>query len=113
METKITQSEKVTILEVSGRLDSSNYEVLNAEVSELIDSGVKELIIDFSFLDYISSAGLRVILISMKKLSSINGKLRLCSMQSFIKEVFTLAGFSSILNIDDDLESSIEEIKRG
>lgn len=113
METQIIKQEKITIIKVSGRLDSSNFESLGEEINSQIESGLRDFILDFEALEYISSAGLRVILVTMKKLTGIKGKLRLCSMQGFIKEVFDLSGFSAILKIDESLEESLKEIKRG
>ena len=66
------------------------------------------MIIDFKDLDYISSAGLRVILKATKALKREDGKMLLCDMQDYVKEVFEIAGFDSFLPIvgtmDDDLQ---------
>jgi len=67
------------------------------------------MIIDFKDLEYISSAGLRVILKATKALKREDGKMMLCDMQDYVKEVFEIAGFDSFLPIvgtmDDALRS--------
>ena len=60
---------------------------------ECIENGTQRLILDFQDLDYISSAGLRVILKATKNLKSAEGKLVLCAMQDYVKEVFEISGF--------------------
>jgi anti-sigma B factor antagonist len=57
------------------------------------------MIVDFKDLDYISSAGLRVILKTTKALNREEGKIMLCTMQDYVKEVFEIAGFDSFLPI--------------
>ncbi len=109
MEVMESKKDDVLIVKIVGRLDSNTYEILEQKMNGF--SGEKKIIIDFSELDYISSAGLRVILISAKKAKKIGGTLRLCGMKDFIKEIFDIAGFSKILFIDTNIEDSISLIK--
>ena len=68
-----------------------------------------DMVVDFRDLDYISSAGLRVILKATKAIKREDGRIMLCSMQDYVKEVFEIAGFDSFLPIvatmDDALKS--------
>lgn len=99
----------VLVVKVVGRLDSNTYEAFEQKMIEF--GNEKKVIIDFSELDYISSAGLRIILMNAKKIKKNGGQLRLCNIKEFIKEIFDIAGFSRILNIDEDLEVSIAASK--
>ena len=99
-----------SIVTITERLDTTNSNQLQAYLDELLKSGVLNLIIDFSDLDYISSSGLRIILVTAKRLKAARGEFRLCGMKKFIKEIFDISGFSKILKIDDDLETSISKI---
>ena len=94
----------VKVIKVSGRLDSNTFDVLGQKMNSIDDM---KIIMDFSELDYISSAGLRIILMNAKKMKKTGGHFRLCCMKEFIKEIFDIAGFSRILNIDDTFENSI------
>jgi anti-sigma B factor antagonist len=66
-------------------------------------------VIDLSHLEYVSSSGLRVFLLAAKRLHSAEGKIVLCSLKEHVRQVFDLAGFSSILSIygsrDDALKA--------
>lgn len=64
-----------------------------------LSAGKKCFILDFNRLDYISSAGLKVLLMAAKKTSGIGGKLALSSLKEHVKEVFDIAGFTAIFPI--------------
>ncbi len=85
------------ILGLKGRLDA----ISGPELEEQLDLQAVQtkLIIDFTDLAYISSAGLRVILKIAKTLQTQGKSLILCGMQGFIREIFDISGFSGILNI--------------
>jgi anti-sigma B factor antagonist len=99
----------VNIFKLNGRLDSNTSQGFEKKIFQAIDDGSKSMIIDFRDLDYISSAGLRVILKATKALKREEGKMMLCDMQDYVKEVFEIAGFDSFLPIvgtmDDALQS--------
>lgn len=99
----------INIFKLNGRLDSNTSQGFEKKIFQAIDDGSKNMIIDFKDLDYISSAGLRVILKATKALKREEGKMLLCDMQDYVKEVFEIAGFDSFLPIvgtmDDALQS--------
>ena len=66
------------------------------------------MIIDFKELEYISSAGLRVILKATKALKREEGKMMLCDMQDYVKEVFEIAGFDSFLPIVGSMDDALQ-----
>ena len=66
---------------------------------ELLDSGAKKVVVDLGGVEYISSAGLRVILTMVKASKAAAATLAFCSMQSMVAEVFKISGFSSMLPI--------------
>ena len=83
---------------VSGRLDTTTAPELDAALREALP-GVKELVLDFSALDYISSAGLRVLLSAQKTMSK-QGSMKLTGVNESVMEVFEITGFSDILTIE-------------
>jgi anti-anti-sigma factor len=97
----------VTVLSLSGRLDASNSKEFEDQVVKLIDSGQKAFVANLTGLDYISSAGLRVFLLLIKKLGD-KGYIHLCCLQEQVKEVFDISGFTSIFQIFDDEDSAVE-----
>ena len=85
-------------LKVSGRLDTTTAPTLEAAVSEAI-SGCDALVLDFAGLEYISSAGLRVILKAQKAMAA-KGGMTLKNVNETIMEIFEITGFSDILTIE-------------
>jgi len=97
----------INIYKLSGRLDSNTSQSFEKKIFQAIDDGSKSMIIDFKNLDYISSAGLRVILKATKALKREDGKMMLCDMQDYVKEVFEIAGFDSFLPIVSTMDDAL------
>jgi anti-sigma B factor antagonist len=98
-----------SILTIDGRIDTSTSAAFEAEIDQLFNSGEKNIILNCSGLNYISSSGLRVFLVAQKKTISMHGKLQLCNMQPAIKEIFVISGFSTIFRIFDLQEEALEQ----
>ena len=94
---KTSEGAKLT-LALEGRLDTTTAPQLEAEVRDAL-TGVNELVLDFSQLEYLSSAGLRVIL-GAQKLMNKQGKMVIHHVNEIIMEVFEVTGFSDILTIE-------------
>ena len=105
MDVKVSMLNQCSIIHVNGRLDTITAGDFESKILSHILPKVR-LVIDCSSLDYISSTGLRVFLVAQKKVSETGGKLKLCSLQPNIKEIFDISGFSSIFSIHDTLESA-------
>jgi anti-anti-sigma factor len=87
---------EVMLLGIKGRLDTSTAGRLEEKLLTSIDGGERRLTLDCSQLDYISSAGLRVLLLAVKRVKGVDGKIVLYALKDQIKEVFDIAGFSSL-----------------
>lgn len=85
------------VIEIEGRLDTTTAPQLEAEIKESLD-GVTDLTLDFAKLEYVSSAGLRVLLAAQKTMNK-QGKMVLINVCDDINEVFEITGFSDILTI--------------
>ncbi len=83
---------------LEGRLDTMTAPQLENEIKESLD-GVKELVFDFEKLDYVSSAGLRVIL-TAQKIMNRQGSMKILKVNSDIMDVFEITGFADILTIE-------------
>lgn len=86
-------------LAISGELNTTTYQELEDVVKNSLN-GIKKLVFDFKELEYISSAGLRVLLVS-KKLMDQQGKLVVKNANSSVKEIFDITGFTNILDFED------------
>ena len=94
---KTTESDKLTI-SLEGRLDTLTAPQLDAEIQGKLD-GVKSLVFDFKKLDYISSAGLRILLMAQKIMNK-QGSMVVKNAGAEIKEIFEVTGFCDILTIE-------------
>ena len=99
MEIKIEKSENYTVLNLIGRLDTNTAGILENKLTELFDNNEKFIILNFKDLDYLSSAGLRVLLAAQKRIKSINGDMILKNENNDVMEVFSITGFTEILKI--------------
>lgn len=105
------QKEKIgnySVLYLKGKVETIHSSVLEDEVGQLIDNGEKYLIFNCSGMNYISSSGLRVFLVTQKKVVSVDGKLHLCNMQPDVKEIFRISGFSNLFSIFDTQDEVVE-----
>ncbi len=108
MNIKETKKDKATLLVVEGRIDSGTSALLEKKLLSMIDQGAeKNIILDFKSMDYISSAGLRVLLMAAKKAGKLGGKVVLACLNTNVKEVFDIAGFSNIFNIYASSEEAL------
>ncbi len=95
--TKTLEGSTLT-LKLEGRLDTTTAPDLELLLSTELD-GVTELILDFSSLEYLSSAGLRVLLSAQKRMTK-QGSMKLLHVNETIKEVFEITGFADFLTIE-------------
>ena len=89
----------VTLVAFAGNLDSNTSPQAQQALDGILASGVRKMAIDFAALDYISSAGLRVLLGTAKRLSGAGGSLRMFGLNETVREVFDISGFSTILAV--------------
>lgn len=87
-----------TNLKISGRLDTSTAPELESTINNCL-SGVEELVMDFEALEYVSSAGLRVIL-KTQKIMNKQGSMKIINVNDTIMEVFDITGFADVLTIE-------------
>ncbi|MGA3302732.1 MAG: STAS domain-containing protein [Methylovirgula sp.] len=90
-----------------GRLDSASGPAFEKDLLGRIESGRLRMLLNFGELQYISSAGLRIVLLAAKKMKSAGGKMALCSLNPQIAEVFEISGFSNILDIHPSRDAAL------
>lgn len=92
-------SDSINVL-LSGRLDSQSYLKLESKMDEIFKESISSIVFDFSSLQYISSAGLRVILLFVKQTKTKNIDFKIINASEEIIDVFKLTGFIDIVNIN-------------
>lgn len=98
----------VLVASLQGRLNNVNAAQTEAEILQHINHGTTDLLLDLAELDYISSAGLRIVLIAAKRLKMSAGRLVLCGIQDATREVFEISGFMNVLTVADTRERALE-----
>lgn len=94
-----SKNDGILIIKMVPRFDAYSAKEVEADLNEAIDNGADKILCDFSGTEYISSAGLRVLLATAKKLKKTGGCICLSSFKSYVKEVFETAGFTPLFNI--------------
>lgn len=97
----------VAVMVPGGRIDSSTAKDFETAVLNRIAAGGQKMVFDFADLDYISSAGLRVVLLAGKRLKAAGGALVLCALQPSIREVFEISGFISLFEVRDSRADAV------
>ena len=98
MTIEIKKNAEQTVVEIVGRLDTTTAPTLDKAINEDIE-GTKDLVIDLKGIEYISSAGLRVLLSAQKKMQKI-GSMKVIGVCDAVMEVFEMTGFADILVIE-------------
>jgi anti-sigma B factor antagonist len=99
MEITTKDLNEVKVVQFQGHLDSNTSQEAENCLKDLLDQQANKILVDFEKLDYISSAGLRVLLSTAKQLKTNDGKLRLCNLNETVQEIFDMSGFSTILQV--------------
>jgi anti-sigma B factor antagonist len=107
MEIGQIQQGTVTIVSVIGSLDALTAPQLTQQLDTQLQAGNAKLVVDLAKLDYTSSAGLRVLLNTVKEARSRGGDLRLASVQPNVKKVFDMSGFASIIKFFPDVVAAV------
>ena len=89
----------IMIVIAEGRVDGSNAQEFQGALSEVIDEDDRCVVLDLGKITYISSAGLRVILLTAKALKRQDADLAVCSLTDSIREVFEISGFDKIIQV--------------
>ena len=107
IEITMTRRDPALVVGVRGRLDSTTSSQLEQELLSRIATAERCIVLDCSQLTYITSAGLRAVLVAAKKLKNLDGTLVLCSLNESVWKVFDLAGFTRILSIRPTLQDAL------
>jgi len=108
MSVKEESQDDVLILCPQDRLDSNTAKALEHLIVERINAGNRRMVLDFTDLAYVSSAGLRVLLVGAKRMKAGNGKLVLCNLSDPVRKVFQLSGFLPILTVVADRPAAMD-----
>ena len=110
MEIGVDRQENTLIASAGGRIDGVNAREFENALRGTINDDDKAVVVDLEGLSYISSAGLRAILLIAKTLSQRGSKFALCSLSEPIREVFEISGFDKIVSIHDTRSEAVQAV---
>ncbi|MBT8371890.1 MAG: STAS domain-containing protein [Deltaproteobacteria bacterium] len=108
MEINSNEKNGIVSIIIKGRLEADSSPEAEKVVREVLRGPTTRLLFNLSGLEYLSSAGLRVVLTAAKEMKRRDGKIVLCSLNEFVKEIFEVSGFQSLIPITDSVESGVE-----
>ncbi|UCD67850.1 MAG: STAS domain-containing protein [Betaproteobacteria bacterium] len=101
MQISTRDSYGITVVDMEGSLDTSTSGETGDELVRLVKAGNDKILLNLEKLDYVSSAGLRAILVAAKLLQNARGEMRICSPNDTVREVLEISGFHSLLRLHD------------
>jgi anti-anti-sigma factor len=111
MQIEETRIGSTLVIAVEGRIDAHSAQIFHDRVLGHVDRGETSVLLDFAALDFISSAGLRVVLMAAKRLQQADGRFAICALQEPVGEVFRVSGFVSIMDIVPDRQAALARLK--
>ena len=110
MEITEARERGVVVVAPVGRIDSTTSDRLEQHLLTLVAAGERRIVVDFAGVEYISSAGLRVMLALAKKMKDARGLVALCGMGEPVKMVFSLAGFLPLFAVDGSRDAAVARV---
>lgn len=101
----------VIILRIKGRLDAISSPGTEKKIFDCINNGYHKILLDFKEVDYLSSAGMRMLLSTTKKLKTLSGKLVVTSVNMNVMDVLKMSGFDHVLDIEQKEQDALRKFQ--
>lgn len=112
MDVKLRNKSGVAILDLAGRMDINASEAINQNVDEILNGGGRKMLLNFSQIDFVSSPGLVILVSILKKVRKMQGKIMLCNLQSYVKEVFEVTQLTKVFDVYDDELTALDNLQK-
>ncbi len=99
----------ILILRMNGRLDAVSSPAAERKVFDYVNKEQHKILFDFSGVDYLSSAGMRMLLSVAKKLKTLSGKLVICGLTTNVMDVLKMSGFDHVLDLAGSQEDGLRK----
>lgn len=107
MELIIDENEGVSVIKITGNLDTNTAPEAENKINEMINDGKDKMIVDLNETGFVSSAGLRVFLSTAKQITAKGGAVKFCNANEVVQEILDISGFSSILDVKSSLDEAL------
>ena len=108
MDISVEKADSVTVIRFVGNLDTNSAPGGQESLNKIIDDGGSKLLVSLAGVEFVSSAGLRILLATAKRLGSTGGDLRISNLNEVVGEVFEMSGFSTILNVYETEQQALD-----
>ena len=108
---KNSKKGEITTVQINGRLDAISAPVAEKHIFDLINDGNTQLLLDFTNVSYLSSAGMRTLLSTTKKLRALSGKLVVCSVKDNVMDILKMSGFDHVLDLVKTEEDALKKFQ--
>ena len=109
LEVTLEEVDRKMVLRLDGRIDTASSSILEKKIDGLIEDNHHQILLDFANVDYLSSAGMRLLLSTTKKLKAKGGILVIFSIDEEVKKVIQMAGFEGILQLCKNESEAIQK----
>lgn len=110
MEVKVEEKNEVVVVRPQGRLDAASAPQLEQQLQSIIEQGHFKIVLNLANVEYLSSAGMRLMLSVSKKLKNLEGKIVVCSLSDEVMDVIKMAGFHQVLEFYPNEEESLTHL---
>ena len=110
MELQTRLEDKATVVAISGRLDAVTAPEYEKRIREMIGEDHRYFVVDFEKLDYISSAGLRALLLMAKLLKEKDGNVCFANVTGNVRSVFEMSGFTTLFNMKNSVAEALSTV---
>jgi anti-sigma B factor antagonist len=110
---KVLPHADLRVVTLTGRIDAAAAPTVRDRVREAVAAGARHVVIDLADVSFLSSSGLRILLLLARELRRKNCDVRLCAARPHVAEVFRLTGFDQIFELYPSREAAVESIPRG
>jgi stage II sporulation protein AA (anti-sigma F factor antagonist) len=110
MELRTRAEGNALVMSITGKLDAVTAPKCEQKIREVIEGGTRRIVVDLEQLDYISSAGLRVLLLMSRLLKEKGGKACLANVGSYVRSVFEMSGFTVVLGMEDSVAAAVKAL---
>ena len=112
MEAGLTKIEDVSVLTIKGRIDASSSSKLENVCNKLLEQRETKVLIDGTYVDFISSAGLRVLLKLAKEVKKYSGNLAVAHINEHVHQIFKISGFNELFPIYDNVVEGLNHLQK-
>lgn len=111
MDVTLRKKDDVNVLDLSGRMDINASDVINKYIDQILEENGKLILLNFSQIDFVSSPGLVILVSILKKVRKLQGKIVLCNLQSYVREVFEVTQLTKVFEVYESEEEALNKLK--